>query len=101
MRVKVGGAGSVELVLDGWVDEGDDGGVEDVDESALGDSITEVGAQKRVVSRIRLMLEVLKLMSIRMRLKLWLSKDWVQILKMLFMTSVELDVGVDYSVVKA
>ena len=46
MRVKVGGAGSVELVLDGWVDEGDDGGVGDVDESALGDYLTEVGAQK-------------------------------------------------------
>ena len=46
MRVKVGGAGSVELVLDGWVNEGDDGGVEDVDESALGNFLTELGAQK-------------------------------------------------------
>ena len=47
MRVKVGGAGTVELVLDGSVDEGDDGGVEVVDESALGDFLTEVGAQKK------------------------------------------------------
>ena len=46
LRIKVGGAGTAELVLDGWVDEGDDGGVEDVDESALGDFLTEVGAQK-------------------------------------------------------
>ena len=48
-----------------------------------------------------MILKVLKLMSVRMGLKLKLSKDWVQILKKLFMTSVELDVGVDYSVVKA
>ena len=47
------------------------------------------------------MLKVLKLMSIRMGLKLKLSKDLVQILKKLFMTSVELDVDVDYSAVKA
>ena len=40
-------------------------------------------------------------MSVRMGLKLKLSKDWVQILKKLFMTSVELDVDVDYSAVEA
>ena len=40
-------------------------------------------------------------MSVRMGLKLKLSKVWVQILKKLFMTSVELDVDVDYSAVEA
>ena len=50
---------------------------------------------------MRLILKVLKLMSVRMGLKLKLSKDWVQILKKLFMTSVELDVDVDYSAVEA
>ena len=40
-------------------------------------------------------------MSIRMRLKLKLSKDWVQVLKKLFMTSVDLDVDVGFSAVEA
>ena len=52
---------------------------------------------------MRLILKVLKLMSVRMGLKLKLSKDWVQILKKLFMTSVDLnlDVDVDLSEVEA
>ena len=47
LRIKVGGAGNVELDLDGWVGEGDDGGVKVVDESVLGDFLIEVGVQKR------------------------------------------------------
>ena len=49
MRIKVGGAGTVELDLDGWVGHGNDGGVEVVDEFALGDFFIEVGAQKRLL----------------------------------------------------
>ena len=37
LRIKVGCVGAVELDLDRWVDEGDDGGVEVVDESVLED----------------------------------------------------------------
>ena len=47
LRIKVGGVGSVELDLDSWVDESDDGGVEVVYESVLGDFLIEEGVQKR------------------------------------------------------
>ena len=36
----------VELVLDHWADEGDDGGVDVVDRSVLGDFLVEVRVQK-------------------------------------------------------